>query len=189
MLYVVLFVVYTTNIAVNQKMLVALQCVILFLIFFKTIGSAYTSSCCSGGCNEPYGSCVVSDDHREFSCDCSGTILFTGSHCTYFSSAAIGIIISVACFILLACIIVYFYIQSLHQKQQLLEELADGLLNHDACGDYTSGGVNSEYIAYMQQALILNDVFVRFEEIKLESIVGEGSFGVVHKATFRGAQV
>ena len=41
----------------------------------------------------------------------------------------------------------------------------------------------------MQQALILNDVFVKYDEIKNEEKIGEGSFGVVYKATFRGAQV
>eukprot|EP00595_Chromulina_sp_UTEXLB2642_P002500 CAMPEP_0196765304 /NCGR_PEP_ID=MMETSP1095-20130614/7970_1 /TAXON_ID=96789 ORGANISM="Chromulina nebulosa, Strain UTEXLB2642" /NCGR_SAMPLE_ID=MMETSP1095 /ASSEMBLY_ACC=CAM_ASM_000446 /LENGTH=289 /DNA_ID=CAMNT_0042123137 /DNA_START=1096 /DNA_END=1962 /DNA_ORIENTATION=- len=41
----------------------------------------------------------------------------------------------------------------------------------------------------MQQALILKDVFVKYDEIKIESQIGEGSFGVVFKATFRGAQV
>ncbi len=64
----------------------------------------------------------------------------------------------------------------------VLEELREGILRH-------TESANNEYIQNMQQALILNDVFVKFEEIKLESRIGEGSFGVVHKATFRGAQV
>ena len=77
----------------------------------------------------------------------------------------------------------FFYQRSIEQKLLVLDELANGLLNHQ------TDGVNSEYIQYMQQALILNDVFVKWKEITLESVVGEGSFGIVHKATFRGAQV
>lgn len=69
---------------------------------------------------------------------------------------------------------VYFYQRSKKQKKLVLDELRDGLLRN------TEGG-NNEYIQYMQQALILNDVFVKFEEIKLEEKIGEGSFGVVHK--------
>ena len=89
----------------------------------------------------------------------------------------------IAVFASVAALMGFFYHRSLQQKRIVLDELADGLLNHQ------TEGVNSEYIQYMQQALILNDVFVKWEEITLESIVGEGSFGVVHKATFRGAQV
>ena len=47
----------------------------------------------------------------------------------------------------------------------------------------------SQYIEGLQQSLILKDVFVKYEDVKLERQVGEGSFGIVYKATFRGAQV
>ena len=35
------------------------------------------------------------------------------------------------------------------------------------------------YIQAMQQALVPKDVFVKYDEIKIESQIGEGSFGVV----------
>jgi hypothetical protein len=41
----------------------------------------------------------------------------------------------------------------------------------------------------MSQEFILKDVFVKYEEIKIGEQIGEGSFGIVFKATFRGAQV
>ncbi len=46
-----------------------------------------------------------------------------------------------------------------------------------------------QFLEDLQQSLILKDVFVNYADIKVESRIGEGSFGVVFKATFRGAQV
>jgi hypothetical protein len=146
-------------------------------------GVAYGSTCCSGGCNGKYGSCEVNADHTSFTCDCSRTIWYTGSNCKELSPSAYVVIFSGVSLLLTLMVMGFFYHRSLQQKRLVLDELADGLLNHNA------DGVNHEYIQYMQQALILNDVFVKWEEITLESVVGEGSFGVVHKATFRGAQV
>jgi hypothetical protein len=100
------------------------------------------------------------------------------------SSAAFAIIFSGVSFVLIVIMMGFFYYRSIQQKQLVLDELADGLLNYQ-----NEGGTNSQYIQTIQQALILNDVFVKWDEITLEGIVGEGSFGVVHKATFRGAQV
>jgi hypothetical protein len=146
-------------------------------------GVAYGDSCCDGGCNGQYGTCEVSADHTSFSCDCSKTIWYTGPNCKELSPEAYVVIFSCVSFVITIGLMAFFYHRSLQQKRIVLDELADGLLNHQ------TEGVNSEYIQYMQQALILNDVFVKWEEITLESVVGEGSFGVVHKATFRGAQV
>lgn len=148
-----------------------------------SVGVAFSDSCCSGGCNGEYGTCEVSADRKSFSCDCSKTIWYTGASCTLLSAVAYVVIFSCVSFLITLIVMGFFYHRSLQQKRIVLDELADGLLNHQ------TEGVNSEYIQYMQQALILNDVFVKWEEITLESIVGEGSFGVVHKATFRGAQV
>jgi hypothetical protein len=92
------------------------------------------------------------------------------------------VILTGAFLIVLLAIVAFLYRRSLKQKLMVLEELREGILRH-------TESANNEYIQNMQQALILNDVFVKFEEIKLESRIGEGSFGVVHKATFRGAQV
>jgi hypothetical protein len=146
-------------------------------------GVAFSDSCCEGGCNGQYGSCEVNAAHTSFSCDCSRTIWYTGNNCKELSPEAYVVIFSCVSFLITVALLIFFYHRSLQQKRIVLDELADGLLNHQ------TEGVNSEYIQYMQQALILNDVFVKWEEITLESIVGEGSFGVVHKATFRGAQV
>ena len=146
-------------------------------------GVAFGDSCCEGGCNGEYGTCTVNAEHTTFSCDCSKTIWYTGAHCAELSAEAYVIIFTCISFVITLLVMGFFYHRSLQQKRIVLDELADGLLNHQ------TQGVNSEYIQYMQQALILNDVFVKWEEITLESVVGEGSFGVVHKATFRGAQV
>lgn len=48
---------------------------------------------------------------------------------------------------------------------------------------------HEQFLEDLQQSLILKDVFVDYAEIKIDSQIGEGSFGVVYKATFRGAQV
>lgn len=67
-----------------------------------------------------------------------------------------------------------------------LEELRQGLLGADyAGGDYLS----PTYIENLQQDLVLRDVLVDFKQIELEEKIGEGAFGDVWKATFRGAQV
>ncbi|KAJ1420702.1 kinase-like domain-containing protein, partial [Ochromonadaceae sp. CCMP2298] len=100
------------------------------------------------------------------------------------SAEAFGLIFAGGVLFLSIFGVIYLYWSNWQQKQTVLDELADGLLNHQV-GD----GVHSAYIQYMQQALILNDVFVDWSEIHIEATVGEGSFGVVHKATFRGAQV
>jgi hypothetical protein len=145
-------------------------------------GVAYAGSCCDGGCNGQYGTCKVNSAHTEFHCDCSKSIWYTGNNCKNLSAQAYVVIFTCVSFVLTVLVMLFFYRRSKQQKQDVLDELADGLLNHNQDG-------NTEFIQYMQQALILNDVFVKWEEITLESIVGEGSFGVVHKATFRGAQV
>lgn len=147
-------------------------------------GVAYGDSCCDGGCNGQYGTCQVNAEHTAFHCDCGKTIWYTGSSCKDLSASAYVVIFSCVSFVLFLLIMGFFYRRSKKQKQEVLDELADGLLN---LHNNTDG--NNDFIQYMQQALILNDVFVKWEEITLESIVGEGSFGVVHKATFRGAQV
>eukprot|EP00981_Chlorochromonas_danica_P015381 scaffold11846_cov149-Ochromonas_danica.AAC.12 len=143
--------------------------------------TAFTSQCCSSSCNSPYGHCKGSDGNTQFSCECSGWF-YTGNNCDELSIYAIIIIFSGTFLVTTAILGVFLYRRSLSQKQQVLEELREGILRH-------TESANNEYILNMQQALILNDVFVKFDEIKLESKVGEGSFGIVHKATFRGAQV
>jgi hypothetical protein len=146
-----------------------------------TSSTIYTSQCCSHSCNPPYGYCAGSDGNTKFSCECTGWF-YRGNNCDELSLYAIVIIFSGTFLVTTFLLSLFLYRRSLTQKQQVLEELREGILRHTETA-------NNEYIQNMQQALILNDVFVKFEEIKLESKVGEGSFGVVHKATFRGAQV
>lgn len=142
---------------------------------------SFSSNCCGSNCNSPYGKCVASDDYKSFSCKCESA-LFTGSDCKELQTYIIILIVIGGSLLLMLLFAIFSYKRSQKQKTMVLEELRDGLLRNTM-------GANNEYIQYMQQALILNDVFVKFEEIKLESKIGEGSFGVVHKATFRGAQV
>lgn len=139
----------------------------------------YTSQCCESNCN--HGSCQGNGDNTEFSCVCSGWF-YVGTSCDRISTTGIIVIFSTVFLACTAVMVFVVYHRSATQKQQVLEELREGILRH-------TESANNEYILNMQQALILNDVFVKYDEIKLESKVGEGSFGVVHKATFRGAQV
>lgn len=89
-------------------------------------------------------------------------------------------------FLLLLGVLNYRY--SKGQKGKVIEELRQNLLK-------SQDGVNSastkalKVIQSLQQDLILKDVSVRYEDLKLESKIGEGSYGIVYKATFRGAQV
>jgi hypothetical protein len=144
-------------------------------------GTKYSSSCCSTSCNPPYGSCEGSSDHSSFSCECN-SFFYQGVNCDELSAGATALIASAGVLLLIVVLVFVVRRRAVTQKKQVLDELRDGLLRN-------TEGSNNEYIQYMQQALILNDVFVKFEEIKLEQKVGEGSFGVVHKATFRGASV
>jgi serine/threonine protein kinase len=144
-------------------------------------GAKYSSDCCAHDCNPPYGSCKPNSDYTSFSCSCSNWF-YDGADCRELTVSGI-IVILTACFVVLVGVIVIFlYRRSVVQKAKVLEELREGILRHTETA-------NNEYIQNMQQALILNDVFVKYEEIKIESRIGEGSFGVVYKATFRGAQV
>lgn len=142
----------------------------------------YTGDCC-GGCGKD-GTCHANNaDFSSFSCkyDCSW-FYSESSECQAFSTQGL-VVIFVGCALFLGVLGVYYmFRRTAQQKEQVLEELREGILRHTLTA-------NNEYIQDMQQALILNDVFVKYDELKIESKVGEGSFGVVHKATFRGAQV
>lgn len=141
-------------------------------------GVEYSSSCC-GDCE--YGTCEGSEDNSNFECECSN-IFFGGSSCSSFTTEFYLVVFSGVSILVVLLVGAIFYRRSLKQKKLVLAELREDIL-------LNAEGSHNEYIQHMQQALILNDVFVKFDEIKLESVIGEGSFGVVHKATFRGAQV
>eukprot|EP01033_Poteriospumella_lacustris_P003101 gene3101-2274_t len=148
----------------------------------STFVEVYTGDCC-GGCGKD-GTCHANNaDFSSFSCkyDCSW-FYSESSECQAFSTQGL-VVIFVGCALFLGVLGVYYmFRRTAQQKEQVLEELREGILRHTLTA-------NNEYIQDMQQALILNDVFVKYDELKIESKVGEGSFGVVHKATFRGAQV
>jgi serine/threonine protein kinase len=144
-------------------------------------GAEYSSSCCKHDCNPPYGTCQGNSDFSSFSCDCSYWF-YDGVDCRNITVIGIVVILTACFVVLVGAIVVFLYRRSIVQKAKVLEELREGILRHTETA-------NNEYIQNMQQALILNDVFVRYDEIKIESKIGEGSFGVVYKATFRGAQV
>ncbi len=149
-------------------------------------GVRYSGTFCTPECVMPYGKCQANgednggDDYDSFICSC--TWFYTGDTCHRLSTYGIITIFSGIFIIVTSILSLFLYHRALQQKNKVLEELKEGILRHTESG-------NNEYIQTMQQALILNDVFVKFDEIKLESQIGEGSFGVVHKATFRGAQV
>jgi serine/threonine protein kinase len=83
---------------------------------------------------------------------------------------------------------VFNYRYNKGQKGKVIEELRQNLLNsQDGIGNASNKTL--KVIQSLQQDLILKDVFVRYEDLKLESKIGEGSYGIVYKATFRGAQV
>lgn len=147
-------------------------------------GAKFKKTCCSSECNKPYGECKGYSGGTEFHCHCTSKF-YTGKSCYQPSELLIVLIVTLSGFLVIVIIAIFFYLRSINQKKQVLDDLRDGLLRNTESG--YSG--NKEYIQAMQQALILNDVFVKWEEIKLEAVIGEGSFGVVHKATFRGAQV
>lgn len=149
--------------------------------------TVYTPStgCCAGGCMNG-GTCQASDQYNSFSCQC--TIYYVGKNCESLGVLPFSLI-AVGAFLIFVLIIgKILYDKYAKQKFQVLNEIRNHILNSSDSAAISSSK-NSEYIQHMQQALILNDVFVNYDEIKFEKIIGEGSFGVVYKASFRGAQV
>jgi len=132
------------------------------------------------------GTCTASDGYNKFSCKC--TQFFTGDSCEVFSVLSISLIVVGAVIIFVAITSKLLFDKYAKQKVQVLDEIRNNILSASNSAVIT-GSKNSDYIQHMQQALILNDVFVNYDDIKIEGVIGEGSFGVVHKGTFRGAQV
>jgi predicted outer membrane repeat protein len=147
-------------------------------------GIKYRTTCCDDDCNS-HGQCVASSDNQAFVCECSP--FYTGDACKSLSNISIVIITLSGALIIVIGVVIYNYRLSLFKKSQVLEELRQGLLFDNEGRDLDS--INDAYIQSLQQGLILKDASVKFKEIKLEKQVGEGSFGVVYKAMFRGASV
>ena len=148
-------------------------------------GVLYMATCCPDDCNMPHGHCIASESNTEFHCECNP--LYAGPSCKSLSNISIVIVtMSVAC-IVLGMVVIYNYRISQGKKRKVLEELRQGLLYDNEGRDIDT--INEAYIQSLQQGLILKDASVKFSEIQIEKQVGEGSFGVVYKATFRGASV
>ena len=151
-------------------------------------GTAYTQGtyCCSGGCGAN-GVCTASNNYHTFECVCD--VFYTGNNCQLLSTVSIVLIVIGGFIIVALAVSKILFDKYRKQEAQVLDEIRNNILNVNTSTSHSKLSKNSDYIQHMQQALILNDVFVKYEEIKLEEQIGEGSFGVVYKATFRGAQV
>lgn len=148
-------------------------------------GVAYRSTCCAEDCNAN-GDCVASNENTMFTCKCNP--FYAGSSCKSLSNISIVIITLSGALVIVIAVVIYNYRLSVGKKSQVLEELRQGLLFSNEDGRDLDT-INDAYIQSLQQGLILKDASVKFKEIKLERQVGEGSFGVVYKALFRGASV
>jgi len=150
-------------------------------------GGAYKrkdGNCCPQSCNDR-GSCHSSNGHTKFECHCD--FFYAGTTCSDLSVYAYLLIAAGVFLILIFLITLRYYFYYRQQKNKVLQELRVGLLTGSA--DTSTDGENRSYLQAIQQDLILRDVFVNYDEIVFEGKIGEGSFGEVFKASFRGAQV
>jgi parallel beta-helix repeat protein len=139
-------------------------------------------NCCPHMCRGR-GKCVAQNgQNTAFQCEC--WIFYQGSSCNNLSVFTYLLITAAVFIFLIGLITLRYYYYYRRQKAKVLHELRVGLL---AGGN--DPGENRSYIQAIQQDLILRDVFVNYDEIVFEGKIGEGSFGEVFKATFRGAQV
>ncbi len=120
---------------------------------------------------------------------CKNSFVYAKDHQCQFPGLGIKIFLSlVGSFLFLLLLGVLNYRYSKGQKGKVIEELRQNLLNSQD-GISAASTKTLKVIQSLQQDLILKDVSVKYEDLKLESKIGEGSYGVVYKATFRGAQV
>jgi serine/threonine protein kinase len=149
------------------------------------------NSCCNPTCN--YGGTCDGDPYSidengevdKFQCTCS-SFFWDGGSSNCSKPTMVGYAVIIILFVLFAMLIMTscFYCYCRGQKELFVEELRQNLLHHSIDGTFAN------YVPSLQRDLILNDVFVKYEEISKEKKkVGEGSFGVVYKASFRGANV
>ena len=149
---------------------------------FCKSGDVFDKNCCIDNCNDR-GKCEASSNFNSFSCKCD--FLYDGDSCqdlSLYSYLFIGLGVFIFCFIVLSLRYYYYYRR---QPDKVLEDLL-----HQLSGDKSGKEiVSASHLQRLQQEFILKDVFVKYSEIKIEEQIGEGSFGVVFKASFRGAQV
>lgn len=120
---------------------------------------------------------------------CKNNFVYAKDHQCQFPGLGIKIFLSLlGSFLFLLLLGVLNYRYSKGQKGKVIEELRQNLLNSQD-GISAASTKTLKVIQSLQQDLILKDVSVKYEDLKLESKIGEGSYGVVYKATFRGAQV
>lgn len=145
-------------------------------------GSMLRDNCCLGGCSG-HGSCDADAYFSSFECVCD--FFYTGEQCenlSLYSWLFVGFGVFFFFFLLVSLGYYYYYMK---QPNRVLEDLL-----HQLSGDKTRKEViSATHLQRLQQEFILKDVFVKYEEIKIEDKIGEGSFGEVFKASFRGAQV
>ena len=141
----------------------------------------FSPTCCPENCNGN-GNCQSNNNYASFECVCE--FWYSGSSCSVLSLASY-LLIAFGVFIFLFGLLSFRYY--IHYKAQPFHFVED--LLHQLSADKESGVVNADTLQRLQQEFILKDVFVQYNEIKIEDQIGEGSFGVVYKATFRGAQV
>ena len=147
--------------------------------FMKSDGN-----CCAQMCNH-HGKCVSSKGHTVFQCECE--FFWAGSSCSSLSVATYLLIAAGVFLVAISLITLRYYYYYRQQKKKVLQELRVGLLAGNT--EDSGGSENRSYLQAIQQDLILRDVFVNYSEIQFEGKIGEGSFGEVFKASFRGAQV
>jgi hypothetical protein len=147
-------------------------------------GNAFknTQNCCPRMCHDR-GSCHGRNGHTVYECDCNA--FYQGTSCENLSVLTYLLIAGAVFLVLIGLITLRYYYFYRRQKARVLQELRAGLLT----GSADEPGENRSYIQAIQQDLILRDVFVNYADIVFEGKIGEGSFGEVFKATFRGAQV
>lgn len=144
-------------------------------------------NCCLDCHGAGVASCQVSDN--DATCQCKSNFVYNvHNHCAFPGYGIKVFLALLGSFIFLILLFVFSYRYNKGQKGKVIEELRQNLLSsQDGIGNTSNKTL--KVIQSLQQDLILKDVFVRYEDLKLESKIGEGSYGVVYKATFRGAQV
>lgn len=150
------------------------------------VSASELDQCCDAKCTVGHGTCQGTPT-TSYYCECN--FFYSGGDCQSLSQRALSVIVVVIFIVTFIGISFYYRMYYKGQKTRVIDELRQGLLQgEEGGGGYTSNNT-MQVIQSLQQELILKDVFVNYKEIKLEGKIGEGSFGIVFKATFRGAQV